>query len=596
MKKSNLLKKNPFTVSTPERLSAQDIVDLFVPYPEFGNLESSGHQFLNGHRGSGKSMMLRMLCPDCQSIVKSGTENIQYYGVYIGIKKTNLNNPEYKRIENEISGTIVTESLLSVTVLTNLFSSLSEYVGNISNFDKDLVNLLFTEYIKPNLISSGYDGNLEISCESTAQKQFMEIERIFNNIFLNTNTYIRKRAFNQEYYNFDGALLGFQENILPVIDGILKLNIVPNSIPFYLLFDDADNLSFQQTKVLNSWISYRSTDLISLKVSTQLRYKTYKTISDIRIQSPHDFSKIEFTTNRTGSMAEDYSAFLEKIINKRLELAGIRTTAKEFFPPDIDQEEKIKEISQRYKDQFDEDGRGYRASDQAYREARPQYIMELASSKHGKDYKYAGFSQLTHISSGIVRSFLEPAANMYAEQALTNPLVVSIHPSLQDKVIREEADKLYKELEVLAYDGEEEIDKSNFIKLKNLIDGLGGIFYTHILDDTASQRRLNSFIVSGESSDNLKAILALGESHGYFYTDTRGTRSGFGRQTRYVLTRRLAPMYKLDPNGYSGDKSLKSTLLEELMLNPKAYENKLRKSGVRALDVDKLQPSLFTGD
>lgn len=257
-------------------------------------------------------MMLRMLCPDCQSIVKSGTENIQYYGVYIGIKKTNLNNPEYKRIENEISGTIVTESLLSVTVLINLFNSLSEYVGNISNFNKELINLLFIEYIKPNLISSGYDGNLQINCESTAQKQFIEIERIFNHIFLSTNTYIRKRAFNQEYCNFDGALLGFQENILPVIDGIVKLNIVPNSIPFYLLFDDADNLSFQQTKVLNSWISYRSTDLISLKVSTQLRYKTYKTISDIRIQSPHDFSKIEFTTNRTGSMAEDYSAFLEK--------------------------------------------------------------------------------------------------------------------------------------------------------------------------------------------------------------------------------------------------------------------------------------------
>lgn len=596
MKKSNLLKKNPFTVSTPERLSAQDIVDLFVPYPEFGNLESSGHQFLNGHRGSGKSMMLRMLCPDCQSIVKSGTENIQYYGVYIGIKKTNLNNPEYKRIENEISGTIVTESLLSVTVLINLFNSLSEYVGNISNFNKELINLLFIEYIKPNLISSGYDGNLEINCESTAQKQFIEIERIFNHIFLSTNTYIRKRAFNQEYCNFDGALLGFQENILPVIDGIVKLNIVPNSIPFYLLFDDADNLSFQQTKVLNSWISYRSTDLISLKVSTQLRYKTYKTISDIRIQSPHDFSKIEFTTNRTGSMAEDYSAFLEKIINKRLELAEIPTTAKEFFPTDIDQEERIKEIAQRYKDQFDEDGRGYRASDQAYREARPQYIRELASSKHSKDYKYAGFSQLTHISSGIVRSFLEPAANMYAEQALKDPLVVSIHPSLQDKVIREEADKLYRELEVLAYDDEEEIDKSNFIKLKNLIDGLGSIFYTHILDDTASQRRLNSFIVSGELSENLKAILALGESHGYFYTDTRGARSGFGRQTRYVLTRRLAPMYKLDPNGYSGDKSLKSILLEELMLNPRAYENKLRKSGVSVLDVDELQPSLFIGD
>lgn len=595
MKDLRLIKNNPFTVSTPEILSAQDIVELFVPYPEFSKLESSGHQFLNGHRGSGKSMMLRMLCPDCQSIVKSGIEKIQYFGVYIGIKKTNLNNPEYKRIENEVGGTIITESLLAVTVLISLFNSLSQYAVSKQDFDKKLILLLFNDCIKPNLVSSGYDGELNINSDFSAQQQLIEIENIFNNIFLSTTAYVRKRAFSQEHYNFHGTLLSFQENILPIIRKISEFGITPDSIPFYLLFDDADNLSIQQTRVLNSWISYRSTDLISLKVSTQLRYKTYKTISDIRIQSPHDFYKIEFTTNRTGSLGGDYSIFLEEIVNKRLILAGITTKAQDFFPFDIAQEARIAEIAQQYKDQFDVDGRGYRAGDQAYREARPQYIKQLVESRHGNDYKYAGFSQLTHISSGIVRSFLEPAANMYAEQALVDKIVTSIPPSLQDKVIREEADKLYSELKVLAYDNEEETDKNNFIKLKNLIDGLGGIFYAHIVDDSNSQRRLNSFIISGEPSDNLKSILALGESHGYFYTDTRGTRSGFGRQTRYVLTRRLAPMYKLDPNGYSGDKSLKSALLEELMLNPKAYESKLRKDGVSALDVDELQPSLFIG-
>ena len=597
MKDLRLIKNNPFTVSTPEILTAQDIVDLFVPYSEFSKLESSGHQFLDGHRGSGKSMMLRMLCPDCQSIVRSGVANIKYFGVYIGIKKTIINNPEYKRIEEEVGGTIITESLLTVIALINLFNSLSQYVSSQLDFDKNLITALFNNCIKHNLISSGYDGELSIDSNLSAQNQLIDIENIFNGIFLGTNTYIKKRAFSQEHFNFNGVLLGFQENILPIIKQISKLGITPDSIPFYLLFDDADNLSIQQTKVLNSWISYRSTDLVSLKVSTQLRYKTYKTVSDIRIQSPHDFYKIEFTTNRTGSLGGDYSIFLEEIVNKRLALAGIPTKAQDFFPLDTAQEAKIAEIAQHYKDQFDVDGRGYRAGDQAYREARPQYIKQLVESKHGNDYKYAGFSQLTHISSGIVRSFLEPAANMYAEQALIDDMVISIPSSLQDKVIRDEADKLYSELKVLAQDNEEETEKSDFIKLKNLIDGLGGIFYAHIIDESSSQRRLNSFIVSGEPSEGLRTILALGESHGYFYTDTRGTRSGFGRQIRYVLTRRLAPMYKLDPNGYSGDKSLKSTLLEELMLNSRAYESKLRKTGVNALnDIKDLQPSLFMGD
>ncbi|HCW3778494.1 TPA: hypothetical protein OXK66_003132, partial [Acinetobacter baumannii] len=86
-KKISEIEKNPFSVSTPENLSAEEIVKLFVPYPEFETLQNSGHQFLDGHRGSGKSMMLRMMCPDCQEIVHQGMDNILYFSVYISIKK-----------------------------------------------------------------------------------------------------------------------------------------------------------------------------------------------------------------------------------------------------------------------------------------------------------------------------------------------------------------------------------------------------------------------------------------------------------------------------------------------------------------------------
>ena len=122
------IENNPFSIATPENLSAEEIVKLFVPYPEFENLQSSGHQFLDGHRGSGKSMMLRMMCPDCQSLEKNNNiEELPYFAVYISIKKTNINNPEYQRIEDEIGGTVISEHLLTHILLSSLISNLQKY-------------------------------------------------------------------------------------------------------------------------------------------------------------------------------------------------------------------------------------------------------------------------------------------------------------------------------------------------------------------------------------------------------------------------------------------------------------------------------------
>ncbi|WP_422615699.1 hypothetical protein [Paracoccus yeei] len=53
---------NPFAVFTPEGLDANRVVAIFsTEMPGLGNIESAGHAFVIGTRGSGKSILFRYL-------------------------------------------------------------------------------------------------------------------------------------------------------------------------------------------------------------------------------------------------------------------------------------------------------------------------------------------------------------------------------------------------------------------------------------------------------------------------------------------------------------------------------------------------------
>jgi hypothetical protein len=95
---------NPFSVKTPETMSAQEVVDLFVPIGDYFDIEGPGHIFVHGHRGSGKSMMFRLMSPDCQTLkLGSNIQSLPYYGVYLSIKATDLNVPEFRRLDGQLS-------------------------------------------------------------------------------------------------------------------------------------------------------------------------------------------------------------------------------------------------------------------------------------------------------------------------------------------------------------------------------------------------------------------------------------------------------------------------------------------------------------
>src|SRR4051812_9594253 len=71
------LSGNPFVVESPEKLSPEQIVNLFVK--EFTRLETvkqRRHTLIWGSRGSGKSMMLRYLEPQCQAIAENSYDAV----------------------------------------------------------------------------------------------------------------------------------------------------------------------------------------------------------------------------------------------------------------------------------------------------------------------------------------------------------------------------------------------------------------------------------------------------------------------------------------------------------------------------------------
>lgn len=599
---------NPFAVKTPETLSTREVVNLFVPYPEFENLMDPGHQFINGHRGSGKSMMLRMLTPEAQCIRRScPVDGLPFFGVYLSIKKTELNAIEYLRLESEISGYVISEHVVITKLMGSLFGSLSN-AENRPNSGADWnekVELFVAEELRPRLQYLGWesvqDEELLVNPSRGGGDPLAVVRAVFDDIQYKTSSYVRRRSFGPNSGNYSGALLGFQDFLIPIIQSLRGRRIIPDC-PVFFLLDDADNLTLQQTEILNGWVSYRSTDLVSLKISTQLNYKTMKTASGIKIEAPHDYSEINFTSVYTGSNRESYPALVRKIVEKRLHAAGIKGVGvDDFFPEDAEQSAKIKLIEDEIKLAWAEkEKRGYRPGDDAYRQARPEYMRRLGGpSKQGSRYLYAGFEQLVHISSGIVRFFLEPAAMMYADQLKDNEgrAVEFIAPRIQDDVIRKQSnDLLIDEFDHLRrLEGKEPVygqRLDDIDRLRNMIQGLGALFHTFIIDPEASQRRIFSFIISDDPPLEIRRILDMGVRFGYLYEDSIGKKSGMGRDRLYVLTRRLAPAFRLDPSGFSNYLSVTSGLLISMSRNPSSYISRLRRRG-HGDAVDGIQVSLM---
>lgn len=595
--------ENPFDVQTPENLTTSDMEDLFVrSNSDYLQVEKSGHTFISGPRGAGKSMYFRFLEPDCQCLDQDTELSKQkFYAAYVPIKETDLNLPELFRLqESRHAAIVLNEHALLTHIAAKIFVSMRDRAPLPGNDDDAKTEFLqFCLGSLSNVLHrSGYEKvNFNSDQEATLTSLLDEVIAIFDDIFGELNSYTRRIAFVEEIVPYNGPIFGFSDFLTPLVKNLLSLSFMPDG-PIFLLIDDADNLNEPQTMILNSWVARRTTGFLCFKVAAQEgEYKTYKTVGGQRIDAPHDYSEFNISDKYT-TKSDNYAERVNEIVTRRLSKFGYNHEPKEFFPESKKQEDEIRSIAANYRKNWKKDGKGFRPGDDALRYARPDYIKNLSAGgkKSGSKYSYAGFAQLVHLSSGIIRHLLEAASLMFAEASSRSreTTVSLIADSIQNKVVREYSDKLlFDEFEkIQREEGDASVALDDPGKLRNLIEALGGMFRAILISD-ASERRVFSIAFSNKPDEEVSRVLQLGVKYGFFHRSTIGNKEGTGRTQLFIMTRRLAPSYKLDPTSFAGYKFVTNEKIKEALYSPKKLVGEVSTKGFETVMDEPVQGGLF---
>jgi hypothetical protein len=599
----------PFSVHTPETLAAQDAVDLFVDlFTQVEAIRDPGHAMLNGPRGCGKSMLFRFLKPDCQMLhTGKPLHELPFFAVLVSLKNPGLNIPELGRLGDRSYTNVLNEHFLTVFVASQFFATL-----NGLGLDEDPVAAEqfagVAQKTMGRLRQAGWSGaEPDLSIRSGI---LLLMQEVFDDMFHRMTRALRRFAFNPKRAStYSDELTGFSDILLPLFRDLRSLACMPAG-PVYLLMDDADFLNHSQTRVLNSWVATRSIQDVSIKISTQYKYKTFQAGYGMSIEAPHDFAELDASDLYTTEQSR-YKQRVEKIVEKRLARAGVNISPYDLFPEHRRQRLILERIARQIRDNWETEGRGFRPGDDVLRYARPMYIASLGRRKKSTHrYSYAGFEQLVHLSSGVVRYFLDTASQMYARQQTADPdkPVTSIPPIIQDKVVREASDRMmFEEFDRLIAEERSELHdeaKQALLQdrkrlLHNLIRVLGNVFYWKLVSDDA-ERRVFSVAFSDQPDEAMLAILDLGVKLGYFQRSAIGNKQGTGRTRLYVLTRRLAPYFRLDPTGFAGYLWVPSAQLWEGVKDPDGFLRKVKEAGVDKFferrQLELFSPSRLNGD
>lgn len=573
----------PFSVKTPEALSPQVVADQFVDHAAYHKIISPGHSLIQGPRGSGKSMLFRYMSPACQCIVQNKPiGELPFVAVILQSKRANVQLQELDRI-SPTARRLLIENLLVAMIASQACEALLEVWRHSDRPSQSLdvwVESLHSAVVSA-VSNAGYSNVALLNKKSTLETRLIHAQNCLKLVEEAVQDYLADLAFDPQPKVYPRRMLNYQFFLLPLFKELRKLSSHAGQ-KFFVLIDDGDWFKDEQTQVLNSWISFRTTDTVSFKITHQLDYKTYLTTGSKRIESPHDFNRVNLGTIYTHGVYRDW---VKGIVEKRLQVFHITKTAEEFFPYDRKQTAALEKIIEEISSETWTGPKTLRERDDQYRYARPELIRRLGGrSKQTSKFLYCGFDQLVDISNATIRFFLEAASEMYAnEQVGAKKLPLQeIRPKVQSDVIREQADRLMhsnfdETIRELVPDAASNAHLSATLKrVKNLVNVMGAAFYASLVSNVRAERRVLSFALQTEPDDDVMEVLRLAVGLNFFTESSIGRKEGDGRTRRYVLNRLIAPHFNLDPSGFSGYLWVTGDLIKKAVDEPTKAKDMLR--------------------
>lgn len=546
--------ENPFELVTASKLSAAEAKELWCDDKRLERVWGKESCFINGHRGTGKSMLFRVLQYDCQKLLYPDKEP-DFLSVYFPVRDSELMTEEIDLFQEDSQRNILSESHFALLILKQLFLVLRANPSLVQSTDQsEFINLILGkvrtafEFCTPDAIGMGTEFDDVI----TNMLDLLERER------LRIVHYVCLRLYQQA--RFDGPLFLFDTFLGPLADFLhLKSNKT-----LYVLIDDGDDLPQSHTIVLNTWIARRNT-AVAFKVSTMFGYKTYQTRGRSAIQHPHDFTQYEIATRYLSDPSENYIGLLRNITAKRLRTAKIDMDPESFFPEDEEQRLALARLSEVLVEEYRDKYEGRSIQDYVYRHLTSEYIKRsLRPGRSSHTYNYSGFQVIATLSSGMVRDFIICAQKMFDNASRTSLNPTYIPPEVQSTVVRQHADLVLAEVSNAKQKRMLSSSHEDWTKIGRLIEGLANIFKAKMLSND-SERRVFSFAFQDEPLAETERLLDLAISEGYLMKGFISRKEGTGRRILYVLTRRLAPAFNLDVSAYSGYLSITSSRVQRLL-------------------------------
>jgi hypothetical protein len=565
--------KNPFLVYSPEEIDATEFKETFVKEHTWINaLETPKDHLIYGSRGSGKSMLLyylefeHQLCyfeNNLQRLLERNDN--KYIGILVDVKPLELDTYRYELLlKNNLNQKEFIQDLcstdLTAAVLCRIIKTLTENpemakfinslpIEHVKGFCTSTIMELDTHNIHSLRFKAGSGTDL---LNRIAEILARERDLIRN--YANERFQAREAHFGGNYISFE-VFLNFIKR--------LKLLIARNDISFYILIDNGDFTKNTMQLCIDKLISQREHKDICFKVAI----KKGSFWNRGEAQWPHDYSQIDidelYSTQHTV-----YYDRVREIADKRLSKENVNISIEQFLPESLAEKELLEEIKKELEEKYTQEyhERSDKGFDEEPRQTKSDFVSNRVNKyaqaelfrrvkKAGKSY--AGFNNIVHLSSGIIRQFLDICTLMYSEEVKRRgDNVNQISLQSQNSVIKIYADSFIDELEKkykgLEYEGNQQ-EAKYYKGLYFLVEALGACYKERLLNPELKEPRVFTFTLKDRIDDpDIERILQIGVNENYFQSYWYSSKIGVGKYRGYAFNRRLCPRYSIDHTSFRG--------------------------------------------
>jgi hypothetical protein len=528
---------------------------------KIGTLEEMQPCFLEGSRGTGKSMLLLSLrARNFLSRNKGGSNPRRIFGFYLklgrgalcnaGIPADASSDPTIILHKQAIQVTDIASQEIILCLLECLFSEISFCInGNLLPCEQPLEKALANS---ADLAIFGDSSMRTRSLDELLEKLAVVHQRVAD--------FIRRRFIYGEQPSVPIAT--FDLDLLKRVIKLVKKSVPSlNGSMFVALLDEYENLFPFQQRILNDFIKFGLPD-VSMKIAKKLGSGYISgTTTGQELQETHDYARITLVYDvEDATQRRAYHELLKHIVSNILRSEGftdegLAQLLPEATTPEVATDRKIEEVAKLSKTTlttfktWPEERQKEKIS--YYGEAGVYRVLYSSKGRH-REKRFSGSSELAFVSSGVIRYFQEilgVAYHLTYGEASIQTVKIILPPENQSMAVH-----LVSQHNLTTLSRNVEKDGE---ALKYFLLDLGDCLRQKLLKHTSEPEAARLTIEDPELLDQpemlpLKRLLMVGTREGVFQTKEgmpafKPRHSSDPQPSEFNICRIYAPVLEVSP-------------------------------------------------